>query len=496
MKKCPFCAEEIQDEAIVCKHCGRDIAPSNATESAAGKSKLKNRLRNYLVAILISLFAICVVFPMVMNFNRFSSPPQTTLPTRAIITQSPSRTKTPKPTSTITLSPTYTFTPSPTPLQAEVKSATLNMRAGPSTEYAVLTTLVNGELLSLIGRNENNTWFFVQNRDGASGWISIDLVNVSEDANLLQLPVSDAIIPTPTTTPTLTATSSPTITRTPTMTVTPTITPMPMMSNWLDDEGSYAAVKEIAWNRWIGYHRPDSGKIYLSLYIVTVNNGGDEATFFPGDFHLVDGGGEVSDYEWFGNLEPEFSSCTVKPGGICQGWWTTMIWDKPETKANMLFRWEPSWFDDALETGIFETPASPAGLPSSSGNDTKPNQTSAGESPPPEPAGLTCQTILNNKKSMTDAQWDTYKKSLEGKQFNNWYGTIQDVGDKSWLAGGFPIRIDVIKDCHIYYVVEDEATAIRYSKGQKVTVSGKISSISVIFGSITVYVEEDVTNIK
>ncbi len=85
--------------------------------------------------------------------------------------------------------------PPPTQPQATVRNASINVRSGPSTEYAAISVLQQGQSCTIIGRNGDNSWWQVACAGGLQGWIFGQLVDVA--GNTGPIPVVNVAPPPP-----------------------------------------------------------------------------------------------------------------------------------------------------------------------------------------------------------------------------------------------------------------------------------------------------------
>lgn len=72
MKKCPYCAESIRDEAIVCRWCGRDLSAPQGTATSGSWSRSRTLLALGGVLMAVGPFISWVSVPFLGSLNLFS----------------------------------------------------------------------------------------------------------------------------------------------------------------------------------------------------------------------------------------------------------------------------------------------------------------------------------------------------------------------------------------------------------------------------------------
>ena len=122
-------------------------------------------------------------------------PPSEAEPSR---TPRPTDTRQPTATHTPTRTPTPTDSPTPTAITfpATARDNDTNVRSGPATEYPRVTQVNSGEIVTLIGRVADNSWFQILTAQNIIGWIRADLISYPNQP-VSELPIVQAP-PTPT----------------------------------------------------------------------------------------------------------------------------------------------------------------------------------------------------------------------------------------------------------------------------------------------------------
>lgn len=93
---------------------------------------------------------------------------------------------------------------------ATIVTGQLNVRSGPGVGYSVVTTVSQGNVVTLLGRNADGTWAYIQTATAVVGWVNAGSEYINPSVAISSLPIVTLATATPTSTgvPTSTPTAT------------------------------------------------------------------------------------------------------------------------------------------------------------------------------------------------------------------------------------------------------------------------------------------------
>ena len=164
----------------------RDVAPRAISPSEVASAPRRRRVpvawaaAGTLIAVVsvtIAALALSRIRWPVSAMSLFSETATSQIVAAATASTTPTSSATPTITSTPTQTPTVptaTATAEPTPqADALVTKASIDVRAGPGTNYRHLGRYSSGQVLNVLGKDVRAKWLRVQPPNGAVGWVAV-----------------------------------------------------------------------------------------------------------------------------------------------------------------------------------------------------------------------------------------------------------------------------------------------------------------------------------